>query len=79
MIGAGILTVLTGSIIPTFFGLSFFAPMDFGQMWNLPLPKGFYISTSFLFELAICLAVMGSASYILDALRQPGEVRLEEE
>jgi NADH:ubiquinone oxidoreductase subunit 5 (subunit L)/multisubunit Na+/H+ antiporter MnhA subunit/uncharacterized MnhB-related membrane protein len=79
MIGAGILTVMTGSIIPTFFGLSFFAPMDFGQMWNLPLPKGFYISTSFLFELSICLVVMGSASYILDALRQPGEVRLEEE
>lgn len=74
LIGLGILTVMTGSAIPAFLGQSFFAPMDFGQMLGLPLPDGVYLSTSTMFELAICLAVMGSASHILDTLGRPEDV-----
>jgi hypothetical protein len=39
----------------------------------LPLPAGFNLSTSFLFEVAICLAVLGSASYMLDTLGHPAD------
>ena len=67
-IGAGILTVMVGSIAPALLGGSFFAPYDFGAALNLPLPDGFYIGTSFLFEIAICLSVMGSTSLMVETL-----------
>ncbi|MDW8350834.1 MAG: proton-conducting transporter membrane subunit [Anaerolineae bacterium] len=71
LIGAGILTVMAGSTAPTFLGGGFFSPFDFGAALGLPLPEGFYISTSFLFELAICLAVLGAATLIIDTLGHP--------
>ena len=52
---------------------SFLGHLNFGAQLGLPLPRGFYLSTSFLFELAICLTVLGSASYLLDTLGHPGE------
>jgi NADH:ubiquinone oxidoreductase subunit 5 (subunit L)/multisubunit Na+/H+ antiporter MnhA subunit len=75
-IGAGLLTVMIGSLLPAFLGLpaplgagqngaAFFAPLDFGALLGLPLPDGFYISTSWLFELAICLSVMGSCAFMV--------------
>jgi multicomponent K+:H+ antiporter subunit A len=67
-VGAGILTVMVGSIAPALLGSSFFAPYDFGAALNLPLPAGFYFSTSLLFEIAICLAVMGSTSFMVETL-----------
>ena len=74
--GAGMLTVMTGSLLPPLLGLpaplgagqtgaAFFAPVDFGALLGLPLPEGFFISTSWMFELAICLAVMGSCAYLI--------------
>ena len=69
-IGMGILTVMAGSIAPALLGSTFFAPFDFGAALNLPLPDGFYLSTSFLFEIAICLAVMGSTSFMVETLTQ---------
>ncbi|GIV83160.1 MAG: monovalent cation/H+ antiporter subunit A [Candidatus Roseilinea sp.] len=71
LIGAGILTVMAGSIAPVFLGGGFFSPFDFGAALGLPLPKGFYISTSFLFEVAICLVVLGAAIFIIDTLGHP--------
>lgn len=75
-IGAGMLTVMIGSLLPAFLGLpaplgagqngsAFFAPVDFGALLGLPLPDGFFISTSWMFELAICLAVMGSCAFLV--------------
>ncbi len=52
---------------------AFFSPVDFGALLGLPLPEGFSLSTSFLFEVSICLAVLGSASLMLDTLGHPGE------
>ena len=44
-------------------------------MLGLPLPTGFTLSTAFLFEVAICLAVLGSVINMLNGLgatqRQP--------
>ena len=71
LIGAGIMTVMLGSIAPVFLGGTFFSPYDFGAALGLPLPEGFYLSTSFLFEIAICLSVLGSATFILDTLGHP--------
>jgi multicomponent K+:H+ antiporter subunit A len=74
LIGCGIMTVMIGSIAPVLLGMNFFAPVDFGQMWNLPLPEGLYLSTSTMFELAICLSVLGSATYIVDTLGRPDQL-----
>ncbi|MGD8473722.1 MAG: hypothetical protein PVH59_06330, partial [Anaerolineae bacterium] len=52
---------------------SFLGHVDFGGRLGLPLPRGFNLSTSFLFEVAICLTVLGSASFLLDTLGHPGE------
>jgi multicomponent K+:H+ antiporter subunit A len=71
LIAGGILLVMGGSVAPALMGGSFFAPVDFGALLGLPLPRGFYFSTSFLFEVAICLAVLGSASYMIDTLGHP--------
>ncbi|MCL6510322.1 MAG: DUF4040 domain-containing protein [Anaerolineae bacterium] len=71
LIGVGILLALVGSVAPLFLGGGFFSPFDFGAALNLPLPKGFYLSTSFVFEVAICLAVLGAATFIIDTLGHP--------
>ncbi len=70
LIGAGLLLGLGGATIPALMGRGFFAPVDFGRLLGLPLPRGFSLSTSFLFEIAICLAVMGSSAAMLDNLGQ---------
>ncbi len=71
LIGSGLLLVLGGSTLPLLLGGGFFSPFDFGAALNLPLPKGFYLSTSFLFEVAICLAVLGATMFIVDTLGHP--------
>jgi multicomponent K+:H+ antiporter subunit A len=81
LIGAGMLTVFLGSLAPALLGLpaplgagqngaAFFAPLDFGALLGLPLPDGFFFSTSWLFELAICLAVLGSAAFMIQTFSQ---------
>ncbi|MBL8046641.1 MAG: DUF4040 domain-containing protein [Anaerolineales bacterium] len=77
LLASGILLVMAGSIAPALMGQNFFAPVDFGQMLNLPLPKGTYLSTSFLFEVAICLAVLGSATFMIDSLGHPTDAAKE--
>jgi hypothetical protein len=44
-------------------------------MLGLTLPKGFHLSTSFLFEVAICLSVLGSAIHMINTLGRPSEKR----
>ncbi len=71
LIGSGILlALLIGTL--TWWGTgSLFGNYDIETIIKLPLPRGFHISSSFLIELAICLSVLGSASYILDRLGHP--------
>jgi multicomponent K+:H+ antiporter subunit A len=73
LIGGGLLLALLTAAVAAGLTGSFLGHFDFGKALGLPLPRGFYLSTSFLFELSICLAVMGSASYMLDTLGHPGE------
>jgi multicomponent K+:H+ antiporter subunit A len=73
LIATGILLVIFTATAAAVITGSFLGHVDFGQMVGLPLPQGVSLSTAFLFELAICLTVLGSASYILEALGHPGE------
>jgi multisubunit Na+/H+ antiporter MnhB subunit len=73
LIGGGILLGVCSATTAGLITGSFFAHVDFGKLVGLPLPQGFNLSTSFLFEVAICLAVLGSASYMLDTLGHPGD------
>jgi multicomponent K+:H+ antiporter subunit A len=73
LIGGGLLLILASATAAALLTGSFLGHVDFGLRMGLPLPQGFHLSTSFLFELAICLAVLGSASYMLDTLGHPGE------
>ncbi|MGD8598349.1 MAG: proton-conducting transporter membrane subunit [Anaerolineae bacterium] len=73
LIAGGLLLAIVSAVLAALIRGSFLAHVDFGQRLGLPLPLGFNLSTSFLFEVAICLAVLGSASYLLDTLGHPGE------
>lgn len=72
LIGAGLLLALATGLTAALISGYLLAPVDFGKILGLPLPSGFNLSTSFLFEVAICLAVLGSAALMLDTLGHPG-------
>lgn len=72
-IGAGILLAIMTGITALIITGSFLGNVDFTESWTF-MPKGFHISTSFLIELAICLAVLGGATRMLNSLGHPGEV-----
>jgi multicomponent K+:H+ antiporter subunit A len=77
LIAGGILLVLINGLLGTVLGTGFMSPVNYGQLIGLPLPQGFYLSNSFIFELAICLVVLGSAVYIVDNLGRPKEQDIE--
>jgi len=73
LIGLGVVIVfVVGAITYATTGF-FFAHVNFGKMVGLPLPYGFDFSSSFLFEVAICLTVLGSASLIINTLGHPDD------
>lgn len=71
LIALGISLVLGAATSGVWLSTGFFAPVDYGALLGLPLPKGAYLSSSFLFEVAIGLTVLGSATYLLDSLGRP--------
>lgn len=73
LLAAGLFLALLNGIASAYFGSGFLSHVDYGEMLNLPLPSGFNLSNSFLFELSICLTILGSATYILDNLGRPKE------
>jgi multicomponent K+:H+ antiporter subunit A len=73
LIAGGLLLAIGSASVAIWISGSFLGHVDFGQLLGLPLPRGFNLSTSFLFELSIFFAVLGSASYLLDTLGHPGE------
>jgi len=72
-IGGGVLLIVVSGVAAALLTGSFLGHVDFGARLGLPLPRGFNLSTSFLFEVAICLTVLGSATFLLDTLGHPGE------
>ncbi len=78
LIAVGVIIVfITGSITYAMTGF-FFAHVNFGEMIGLPLPYGFDLSSAFLFEVAICLTVLGSAALILNTLGHPDDADEDE-
>ena len=71
LIGAGLLFVILDGVAAALLTGSFLANLDYGKMIGLALPRGFGLTTSFVFEVAICLTVLGGASMILAALGHP--------
>jgi len=72
-IGAGILLAVLTGVTAAFVTGSILGNVDFTESWAY-MPSGFHISTSFLIEIAICLAVLGGAIHMLNTLGHPGEV-----
>ena len=73
LVVSGILLAISNGIVSAFINGTFFSNVDFGHLLGLPLPRGFHLSTSFLFELAICLCVLGSVTHMVNALGHPSE------
>ena len=73
LISSGILLAIATGAVAAFFNGHFLSNVDFGKLVGLPLPRGFYLSTSFLFEVSICLSVLGSGAHMLATLGRPEE------
>jgi multicomponent K+:H+ antiporter subunit A len=71
LIGSGLLIAILGGSIASINTGSFLGHVDFSTMFPIPLPEGFHLSTSLLFEIAICLTVLGSASLVIDTVGRP--------
>ncbi|MCB9420164.1 MAG: DUF4040 domain-containing protein [Ardenticatenaceae bacterium] len=71
LIASGLLLVIGSGTTAAFMTGSFLGHVDFGKLWGLPLPDGFSLSSAFLFEAAICLAVLGSVVNMLNGLGHP--------
>jgi len=77
-IGLGLLLALGSAASAAIINGSFFSPVDFGKRLGMDfLPAGVYLSTATLFELAICLTVVGSAVLMLDTLGHPKDADAE--
>jgi multicomponent K+:H+ antiporter subunit A len=77
-IGLGLLNTLPGYLLGNGQGLQlrgFFAPVDYGALLgiNAFLPTGLVLGNGLIFEIAICLVVMGASVLILDNLGHPAE------
>jgi NADH:ubiquinone oxidoreductase subunit 5 (subunit L)/multisubunit Na+/H+ antiporter MnhA subunit/multisubunit Na+/H+ antiporter MnhB subunit len=77
LIATGLLLAIASGTAAACHTGSFLGHVDWGEVIGISLPRGFALSTSFLFEVAICLTVLGSASYILDTLGRPGATEHE--
>jgi multicomponent K+:H+ antiporter subunit A len=72
-IGWGILIAILSGTGAMIINGSFFSGVDFGKLLGLPLPKSVHLSTSFLFEVAIMLSVVGSVTHMINTLGHPEE------
>lgn len=77
MVGTGLLLVTVSGAIGWIWGGAWLAPVNLNRWITLPLPSAMTLSTSLLFELAICVTVVGGATAMLWALA--GGEQVEEE
>jgi multicomponent K+:H+ antiporter subunit A len=73
LIAAGLLLAILNGTVSSLVNGAFLTNTDYGTLIGLSLPAGFYFSSSFLFEVAICLSVLGSAATIMNTLGHPEE------
>ena len=77
LIGWGILLALVTGLGSLLIAGAFFGHVDYGALLGIRLPTGVNLSSALMFEISILLAVLGSASLILDGLGHPGEDHAE--
>lgn len=70
-IGTGILLATLSGLIGLFANGHLFSHADLGKRFGLPLPKGIHLGNALLFEVAICLSVIGSVSHMLNRMGHP--------
>jgi multisubunit Na+/H+ antiporter MnhB subunit len=77
MIAGGLLLALLNGAAGAVLAGALFGNFDYGEAIGLTLPDGFHLSTSFVFEFAIFLTVLGGVSFVLDALGHPKDRPVE--
>lgn len=77
LVGAGVALAISNALLAGALTGSFFGNVSYSDLAGLRLPTGFNISSSFVFELAICLAVLGGASLVVSGLGHPRDRTLE--
>jgi multicomponent K+:H+ antiporter subunit A len=77
LIGFGLLLVVINSTASALITGALFAPVDYSEILRIPLPPGFHLSSSFIFEVAIFLTVLGGATLIIDTLGRPTDIDFE--
>ena len=73
LIALGLLLFIGNGVLAAVLYGNVFSHVEYDTLVGLPLPPGFHISSAFLTEVAICLTVLGSAVFMLDALGHPGD------
>lgn len=71
LVGLGLVLALVSGLGGLVLTGNYFSPADFGKLLGIPLPKGVHLSSSLIFEVAICLGVVGSVSLMLNTLGRP--------
>ncbi len=73
LLGWGLLLAIVSGLGGVFVTGHYFSPADFGKLAGLRLPRGIHLSSSMIFELSICLSVVGSVILMLNTLGRPNE------
>lgn len=73
LIGCGLLLALGVGGAAALAGGSFLAHVDFGRLLGLTLPAGIHLSSALVFDVAVFLTVMGSATLIMQTLGRPSD------
>ncbi len=71
LIGWGVLLAVGSGLGTLAVNGTFFSNADFGHMIGIPLPAGIHLSSSFIFETAIALCVVGGTTHMINALGRP--------
>lgn len=72
LVSAGLMLAIITAALGWVFNGAWLSHVNFGVMLNLTLPAGVGLTTSFLFEIAVFLTVLGSTTFMINTLGHPG-------
>ncbi len=78
LISIGVLLAIVNGFVAIAFSGSFLGNVNYGDLLQLPLPSGLYLSSSFILEIAISLAVLGSVVHMLASLGGHSDEQVEQ-
>lgn len=77
LIGIGLLLVMINATMTAIVTGPLFTHVDYGALLGISLPAGMHLTSSFLFDVAIFLTVLGGATLLIDTLGRPKDSDLE--